>query len=58
MLVTWRSAKSQLGRLSTAGSEPAWQLAHTHAITELAVRPKGGQRTIRFLARLCLATLA
>jgi hypothetical protein len=35
---TWRGAQSQLGCLSTAVSELAWQLGHAHAITELAVR--------------------
>jgi hypothetical protein len=49
--VTWCGAKSQLGCLSKAVSEPAWQLAHAHATTELAVRPKGGPRTTSFLAR-------
>ena len=36
--VTRRSAKAQLGCLSTAVSEPVWQLDHAHAITEWAVR--------------------
>ena len=36
--VTRRIAKAQLDCLSTAVSEPVWQLDHAHAITELAVR--------------------